>query len=274
MSQSGPDIQGHRGCAGLMPENTIPAFLRAVELGVTTIEMDVVVSMDGQIVVSHEPWMSERICNHPDGKPVTKQEAKSINLYQMKYAEIQSYDCGTRLNPDFPNQQKVTAVKPTLKMVVRSIQKFAADNKYATPRFNIEIKSNPVLYDAYYPRPQVFVELVVNELRRLDIEDQVSIQSFDVNVLEELNKVSDRSFKISYLVRKGKKVQKHLDKLSFKPDIFSPNFRLINQSAIDLLHSKGIKVIAWTVNTKSDMEKLIEAGVDGIITDYPDIVKK
>lgn len=274
MSQSGLDIQGHRGCAGLMPENTIPAFLRAVELGVTTIEMDIAVSMDGQLVISHEPWMSERICNHPDGKPVTKQEAKDLKLYRMKYAEIQSYDCGSRLNPDYPRQQKVNAVKPTLKMVARSIQKFAADNKYAIPRFNIEIKSNPDWYEEYTPGPQVFVELVVNELRRLGIEEQASIQSFDINVLEELNKISDRRFRISYLVRKGRKMQKHLDKLSFRPDIVSPHLSLINHAAVALLHSKGIKVIAWTVNTRSDLEKLIETGVDGIITDYPDIIKK
>src|SRR5688572_19393487 len=107
ISQSAFDIQGHRGSRGLMPENTIPAFLKAVELGVSTIEMDVVVSMDGQIVVSHEPWMSDVICTRPDGQPVSKKEAKSFNFYQMKYAQIQSFDCGMRLDPEFPNQQKI-----------------------------------------------------------------------------------------------------------------------------------------------------------------------
>src|SRR5687768_1389342 len=93
-AQSGFDQQGSRGCRGLMPENTMPAFLRAVELGVSTIQMDVVISMDGQLVISHEPWMSPVICSHPDGRPVSKKEARSLNIYQMKYADIQKFDCG------------------------------------------------------------------------------------------------------------------------------------------------------------------------------------
>lgn len=272
-SQTPPDIHGHRGARGLMPENTIPAFLKAVELGVSTLEMDVVISMDGQIVVSHEPWMSDIICSHPDGKPVSKKEAKKFNFYQMKYDAIQSFDCGTRLHPEFPDQQKVKAVKPTLKMVVRSVNRFVNDNQYKNPFYNIELKTNPALYDIYTPSPSVFVELVVNEIRRLGIEEQTILQSFDVNVLEELNKIKNKKFRIAYLVQRGKKLNNHLSRLTFKPDIYSPHFRLMNEHLVSEIHALGMKVIPWTVNDKTMMGRMTDWGVDGIITDYPDLIR-
>jgi len=271
MAQPKIDWQGHRGCRGLMPENTMPAFLKAVELGVTTLELDVVVSADGQIVISHEPWMSHVICSHPDGSLVTKAEEKSLNLYKMNYEEIQRYDCGLRGHPDFPSQQQVKTVKPTLKMVMRSVERFAKENKYKQPRYNIEIKSDPKGYNLYIPEPKKFVEIVLTEIQRLGMEDQVILQSFDINVLEELNKITGRKFEISYLVEKGKKLRKNLDKLTFKPDIYSPNYKSLKEVTIKQAHDLGIKVITWTVNTKEDINKLIGWGVDGIITDYPDL---
>jgi glycerophosphoryl diester phosphodiesterase len=273
ISQTLPDIHGHRGARGLMPENTIPAFLKAVESGVTALEMDVVISMDGQVVVSHEPWMSEVICSHPDGRPVSKKQAKTFNFYQMKYQAIQSFDCGMRLHPEFPHQQKLNAVKPTLKMVVRSVDRFVTDNNYKKPFYNIELKTNPSLYDVYTPPPPVFVELVVNEIRRLGIENETILQSFDVNVIEELNKVADKKFTIAYIVKKGKKLNRNLAMLTFKPDVYSPHFRLIDEKTVSEIHAKGMKVIPWTINEKILMEKMMSWGVDGIITDYPDLIK-
>ncbi len=270
MSQYQLDIQGHRGCRGLMPENSMPAFLKAVELGVTTLEMDVVISGDGEIILSHEPYMSHVICNDPEGKPVSKGEGKGFNIYEMTYAEIQKYDCGSRLHPDFPNQQKLSAAKPTLKMVIKAVQRFASENKYALPAFNIELKSNPKEYGVYYPKPEVFAGFVINEIRRLGIEEQTTLQSFDENVLEELFKASSRKFTIAYLVESGKNVDKNLEKLTFKPDIYSPLYTLLNEQSIKHLHEKGMRVIPWTINTLVEADRLIGWGVDGIITDYPD----
>ena len=270
ISQPVFDWQGHRGCRGLMPENSIPAFLKAVELGVPTIEMDVVISMDGQIVVSDDPWMSHLICSHPGGKAVTKAEEKTLNIYRMSYDQVQSYDCGKRLHSDFPDQQKVNTVKPTLKMVVRSVQRFATENKYAQPHYSIELKSSPSEYDQYVPQPAVFVELVLNEIRRLKIEDRVTLQSTDANILEELHKVENRHFKIGYIVEKGKKMSKNLAALSFRPDIYSPDYKLMTEVSVKEAHDLGMKIVPWTVNDKADQNKLIEWGVDGIITDYPE----
>ncbi len=272
MSQTSFDLQGHRGCRGLMPENTIPAFLRAVELGVTTIEMDVVISGDQEIVVSHEPWMSHVICSHPDGSPVKKSESKKLNLYKMKYEEIQTYDCGLRLHRKFPDQKKIRAVKPTLKMVVRAVKSFAVENKYGQPYFNIELKSSPDGYLKYHPDPVTFVDILVNEIRRLGIEDITTLQSFDRNVLEELYKWPERKYSISYLVEKGKKLDKNLAKLSFKPDIYSPNYNLVSEETVKACHVLEIKIIPWTINDKAVMDKLKSWGCHGGITDFPDII--
>lgn len=253
-----------------MPENTLPAFLKAVELGVTTLEMDVVISKDAAIVVSHEPWMSYVICSHPDGKPVLKKEAKKLNLYHMDYALISQFDCGMRLHPKFPDQQKLPAVKPTLKMIVRAVDKFSKDKRIQAPFFNIEIKSDPSGYDLYHPQPKQFTRMVVDEIRRLDIEAKTILQSFDRNVLEELYKIENRKFRISYLVEHGKNINKNLDRISFIPDIYSPKYKLLSAETIQQCHAKNIQVIPWTVNDVEEMMELKAWGCDGGITDYPD----
>ena len=271
MAQPKTDWQGHRGCRGLMPENTMPAFLKAVELGVSTLEFDIVISADRQIVVSHEPWMSHVICSHPDGKPVTRSEGKKLNLYKMDYNSIQQFDCGQRGNPDFPSQQQVKSVKPTLKLVVRSVERFSKENKYIQPKFNIEIKSTPKWYKTYTPEPKDFVGLVLTEVQRLGIENQVTLQSFDINVLEELNRQPERQFMISYLVKNGKNPVTNLAKLTFKPDIYSPFYKKLKEEFVKEAHDLGMKIIPWTVNTVEEMNQLISWGIDGIITDYPDL---
>ena len=273
-AQPALDIQGNRGCRGLMPENSMPGFLKAVELGVSTLGLDLVVSMDGQLVVSHQPWISPMLCNHSDGKAVTKSESKRLNIYQMKYDEIQNFDCGSRSDPDFPHQHSIPTVKPTLKMVVRSVQRFASDNKYIQPRFSLELISAPSHYDTYIPRPDVFVELVVNEIRRLGIEESTTVQSFDINILEALHKTDQKKFQIAYLIGKGKNAKKNLQKLNFKPDIYSPHISLVNEQLIKELHLSGIKIIPWPVNTKELMDRLETWGADGIITDYPDVMRQ
>lgn len=271
VAQQQLDIQGHRGCRGLMPENTLPAFIKAIELGVTTLDLDIVISADGQIVVSHQPWMSSLICTHPDGKPVSKGEEKEWNLYEMSYAEIQAFDCGSTVQEEFPSQVKIKVVKPTLKMVVKSVQRFIEENKYPQPRFSIELRSDPKLYGTFQPQPEALAGFVSDELRRLGIEEITTLQSSDVNVLEALYKSSARKFQIAYLVDSGKSFAKNLEKLSFKPDIYSPLYTMITPKDVKDLHEAGIRVIPWTINSTEAADQMIAMNVDGFITDYPDL---
>jgi glycerophosphoryl diester phosphodiesterase len=273
MAQDSFDLQGHRGCRGLMPENTLPGFIHAVELGVTTLEMDVVISGDSMIVVSHEPWMSSEICTRPGGIDIPKADEKSLNLFKMDYAQIQGYDCGMKFVDRFPEQKKINTAKPTLKMVVRMIRSFAEDNKYPQPRFSIEIKTEPNGENIYHPGPSKYVDMVATEVKRLGIEDITILQSDDLTVLEELNKRAGHKYKISYLVEKGKNLKKNLAKLTFTPDIYSPEYNLVAAATVTDCHALGIKVIPWTINDSAVMTKLKGWGVDGGITDYPDRVK-
>ncbi|HSZ26331.1 MAG TPA: glycerophosphodiester phosphodiesterase family protein, partial [Cytophagaceae bacterium] len=97
---------GHRGCRGIYPENTLEGFRRAIDLGINSLELDVVVSKDRQLVVSHEPYMNPEICLKPDGSEITPSEEKQYNLYTMTYEEIKKFDCGLKIHPRFPNQKK------------------------------------------------------------------------------------------------------------------------------------------------------------------------
>ena len=108
------DVQGHRGCRGLMPENTIPGMLYALELGVVTLEMDISITKDKQLILSHEPFFSEEITTKPDGSFVTEKEERNLNIYTMNYDSVVKYDVGLKPHPRFLKQQKIVVAKPLL----------------------------------------------------------------------------------------------------------------------------------------------------------------
>lgn len=262
------DWQGHRGARGLSPENALNSFYKALDLGVNTLEMDVVISKDQKVVLSHEPWFSAEICSHPDGSPVTEAENEKINLYQLNYEEIIKYDCGKRGHPRFPEQVAAQANKPLLTDIINKCDEYAKLKGLKLPNYNIEIKSEPKYYDVYTPQPDVFVSLVMKVIEAAGITKRMNLQSFDTNILEEINK-SNPEVKLSYLVENEDGVELNLKKISFKPDIYSVDYKLLKKEDIDLLHQKNVSVIPWTINEVEDMKKMIKFGVDGIITDYP-----
>ncbi len=272
MIKSPIDVQGHRGARGVYPENTIPGFIYALEAGVNTIELDVVVSYDKKIVVSHEPWMSAAICSHPNGDSVKGSEEKSLNLYKMLYDEIASYDCGKRGNSKFPQQKTMPVYKPLLSAVIDSIEKTIRAKKLKPIQYNIEIKSMPKGDDDYHPKPEEFAKLVLDVIRKFPISDRVIVQSFDVRPLKKIRKINPE-IKLAMLVAVGS-MSTYLRKLNFTPEVYSPNFRLVGKKLVTKAHNKGMKVIPWTVNDESEMRKQLEYGVDGIITDYPEVLIK
>jgi glycerophosphoryl diester phosphodiesterase len=263
------DWQGHRGARGLLPENTIPAFLKALDLGVTTLELDLAVSADSQLIVSHEPWLSHEICSRPDGKPVaSKKEADSLKIWHLTAAEIAQYDCGSRGNKRFAEQQAMATHKPTLTEMVEAVKKYCGEKKRPLPYFNIEIKSDPKMDGIFTPSVSAFVKLTLDALNTLKIKDVSNLQSFDPRALEEIHKM-DKTVRIALLVENLKGLTYNLGLLTFKPDIYSAYFKLITKGVVKKCHKKGIKVIPWTVNEVADMKAMMDIGVDGIITDYP-----
>ncbi len=265
------DWQGHRGARGLKPENTIPAFLEALKYPIKTLELDVAVSKDQQLIISHEPWMSHHICSRPDGSPVTEEEAMTLKIMDLTYPEIKEYDCGSRGNERFPQQEKMAVYKPSLSDMVREVKQYCFMRKMEMPHFNIEIKSHPDGDGSYTPTPPVFAKIVLDEITKLGIKDQTCVQSFDVRPLQELRKTAPE-VTLALLVENEDSFQENLDRLGFKPDIYSCYYKLLKKKHIKKLHKQGIRVIPWTVNTVKSMKKLRRKGVDGIITDYPNLI--
>lgn len=263
------DWQGHRGCRGLLPENSIPAFLKALELGVTTLELDLAVSRDSQLIVSHEPWLNHDICLKADGSAIEKDEVESLLIWQMSAADVQKCDCGSRGNPRFKDQKPMRTVKPTLRQVVEAVRKQADFLRKPIPSFNIEIKSQPDFDEKRTPSVSAFARLVFEELNALKITQQTCIQSFDPRALEAIHQLNPKQT-TALLVENINGLSKNLKRLTFSPTIYSPYFQFISKKTVDSCHARNIKIIPWTVNEVSDMKAIAKMGVDGIITDYPD----
>ena len=264
--------QGHRGARGLSPENTIPSFLKALEYPVTTLELDVAVSKDNQLIITHEPWFNAAICNLPDGRPMDKATSKKLNIYQMTYEEIKQYDCGSRGNEKFPHQVGKKAFKPSMKDMVKAVEAHCQKNGKALPYYNIEIKSEPEEYGVFTPYPNEFVALVLKEVKELGIENRCNLQSFDIEIMEAIHKQAP-TIPVAFLVMNMSGVATNLEKLTFKPTIYSPYYKMLDKESIKICHDKNIKVIPWTVNNGDAARELIAIGVDGIITDYPNMAK-
>lgn len=266
------DLQGHRGCRGLMPENTIPAFLKAIELGVNTLEMDLAVTADGRLVVSHEPFMSSRICLDSSGAEIPEAEELSYNIYKMTYEEVSQFDCGSRPHPWFPAQQKLAVVKPLLTDVLDTIKAYEQAQGLEPLRYNIEIKSSAATDHVYHPAPGDFSDLVYQVVdARLDWE-LVTVQSFDFRILQYFHKAYPH-VRLALLIENDLTPDQNLDSLGFKPDIYSCDFTLLSRQSVLSLQQEAIKVVPWTVNEVADMQRLVQWGVDGLITDYPDRFK-
>jgi glycerophosphoryl diester phosphodiesterase len=266
------DMQGHRGCRGLMPENTIPAMIKAIDLGVTTLEMDIAFSSDKHAILSHEPFFNHEISTRPDGSLINENDEHSYNLYQIPYAEIKMYDVGLKTNPRFPKQQKMKAYKPLLSDVIDSVENYTAQKKIPSRYYNIETKTTPETDNIYHPAPPEFVDLLMKTIDSKNIRDRAIIQSFDIRTLQYLHQKYP-GVQASLLIEPAEltSVQTKLDRLGFKPDIVSPEYHMVNSQFISHLHKQNIRVIPWTVNDKSVILDLKELGVDGIITDYPDL---
>lgn len=263
------DWQGHRGCRGLLPENSIPAFLKALEYPVTTLELDVVMSADSVVIVSHDPWFSSDICNKPDGTAITEKESKGQAIYQLTYDQIKGYDCGSRGNPKFPTQVPMKTFKPSLNDMVNAVEKYCDTKHREKPCYNIEIKSQPEWDGVLTPQPEVFVAQVLQTIDALPIQGRYNIQSFDPRVLKIIRKQRPE-IKLALLIENLDNPDTNLKKLGFNPEIYSPYHLLVSKNMVSKLHSKGIQVIPWTINDPEIMKKMIAFGVDGIITDYPD----
>lgn len=268
------DLQGHRGCRGLMPENTIPAMLEAIRQGVTTLEMDVVITSDRKVVVSHDPYMNAIFCTDPSGKSIAETEQKKYLIFGMDYNELRKWDVGLKFHPQFPDQKKMAVSKPLLIDLIDSVEHYIKVNHLSPVRYNIETKTSVLGDGVSNPLPEEFVALLMEVISSKKIQRRVTIQSFDKRTLQVLHQIHP-AVQTSFLVPfSNKKTPAELiDELGFRPTVLSPELRLVNAPYLKACHDAKMKLVVWTVNDTTTIKKMAALGVDGIISDYPNLFK-
>jgi glycerophosphoryl diester phosphodiesterase len=267
------DKQAHRGGRGLMPENTIASEKNAINYD-CTLEMDLQMSKDKKIVVSHDAYFNSDFCLTPAGDSMTKKDGLSRLIYDMPYDSVAKYDVGLKPYPTFPKQKKIHEIKPLLSVLIDSVEAYAKE-KHHINHYNIEIKSNLKYDGKYYPTLQEYVDSAMKIILDKGIASRTMMQSFDVRALRMIREKYPK-IQTSYLVGANDKktVQGYIDELGFKPDIFSPEFSLVTPELVKAFHEKHILIIPWTPDTLEEMQRLKDMGVDGEITDYPELYQQ
>lgn len=270
-----PDFyrEGHRGGTGLMPENTIPAMKKAVDVGANVIEVDVYTTKDGKVIVTHDPHINWKISLTSDYKELTEEEAKKFPVHQMNYEDIRKFDVGRKYYPPFPDQKKISAYIPLLGELIDSVEQHIAARKLPLVIYNIELKTSTTFDDVYNSRPQELVDAVMAVVNSKNIGDRFYIQSFDMRPLQYAQKKYPKVV-LGFLTSSANSFDDNIKQLGFVPHIYSPNLKLVTPELVQKCKSGKTKLVVWTVNTKEDMQRIKDMGVDGIITDYPNYLSE
>jgi glycerophosphoryl diester phosphodiesterase len=261
---------GHRGTRGHMPENTIASMEKAIELGANTIEMDVHITRDGQVIVYHDESFNPDYTTMPDGSEIPTADRKRYTFYQMDYAQIKPFVIGTKRYTLFPEQELVRSYTPLLSELIDSVEAFTGANNFPPVYYLIEIKSSEKTDGFAQPAPEEFISILMNVLEKAKLGERLILQSFDRRPLQVLHRRYP-AIPLGFLTSDKKAgFRENLDKLGFTPAFYNPEFKLVTPELIRNCHQESIKITPWTVEEKADMKRLKEMGVDGIITDYVD----
>lgn len=283
------DLQGHRGARGLRPENTLPAFARALEIGVTTLELDVGVSRDGAVVVSHDPVLSPLKCADTvpaaPGDPTFPYVGKP--LAELDLAQVQTIDCGTR-RPKDPDHDPFVADQlpvpgtwmPTLAEVFELVDRYATDDV----RFNIETKVRPA-HPELTTDPETFTARVAEVVEEYRMAGRSTLQSFDWRTLLWAARLAPEMARAALVDRRtlapGSPWLAGRDLADFGGDVsaaavavgatvLSPDYVVLDDDMMAAARRRDLPVVTWTVNEPEEITRLAGVGVDGIITDFPD----
>jgi glycerophosphoryl diester phosphodiesterase len=244
-------VEGHRGARAVRPENTIAAFEYAIQAGADFIELDVAVTKDNVLVVSHDPTLHRPICQGPRDGAI---------IHELTLDEVRQWDCGALKNPEFSEQQPVPGQRiPTLDEVFA----LAAKGRF---KYNVELKSDPKK-PQYTPPPDEFARMVLDAIRKHRLERRVVVQSFDFRTLVAMHKLAP-DIPLAALTSNDQRPFPAIAREAHASTM-SPQFKLVTPEKVREAHAAGIQVVPWTANTQQEWERLVEAGVDGIITDDP-----
>ncbi len=257
------DVHGHRGARALFPENTIPAFEHAIEVGADYIELDVVVTVDRKLVVNHDLTVNQDLCLNPNGDRVTE----TLPIFEMTLERLKTFDCGSLKNPNFPDQVPIPGTKvPTLDDVFELVRT-RSEELGRDIRMNIEMK-NKREKPEWSPTHEEFAQLMADSINKSALQPVILVQTFDENHLIYLKK-HQLDIKTAFLIKKGSKEETREIAEKVGADVISPNYRFLSQSKIKYWQDAGFQVVPWTVNSPKTWKSLIKKGVNGIITDNP-----
>ncbi|MCX3265408.1 glycerophosphodiester phosphodiesterase family protein [Pedobacter agri] len=264
--------EAHRGGRGLYPENTITAMLQTMKIdGITTLEMDTHITKDGKVVVTHDDYLSPAFMLTPDGKEIPATDAKKYPVFGMDYNDLKAFDLGSKYFDSFPKQQKSKQYIPLLATLIDSVQAEIKKAKHKQFFYNIETKCSEKGDGITNPEPEVFVKLLMDVIEKKKITPFVVIQSFDKRTIQIINKKYPK-VKTSFLVANKKSYEENIADLGYKPFILSPVWQMVTEELVNKAHADGVKVIPWTANSAEEIRKLRALKVDGIISDYPDVL--
>jgi glycerophosphoryl diester phosphodiesterase len=284
------DLQGHRGARGLAPENTLEAFATALGIGVSTLELDLGMTKDGVLVISHDSFLNPDHTRGPDGKFLDAQgpAIRSLTLAELKRYDVGRLKPGTAYAANFPEQQGKDGVRiPALTELFELVHSRSAEHV----RFNIETKLTPTS-GADTPDPETFAQAFAAAVREAGLAARVSLQSFDWRTLVAMRRIAPEIERVCLTIDGGPADTLQRGKPGASPwtagfdidevggstprlvaaagcAVWSPLYRDITPEALAETKSLGLKLIPWTVNDPADMARLIGAGVDGLISDYP-----
>lgn len=266
-----PEVHGHRGCRGLLPENTLPAFLHALALGVDVLELDVVISADQQVVISHEPWLTARLGRGPRGEHLDARYERTHNLYQMPYATIRNCVVGEWPHPDFPTQQASLSYRPLLREMLRTTEAACVQLGRSPVGYSIELKSTLAGDGIFHPAPSLFTELVLAEVFAAGVQSRTTLLSFDLRILQAARQQVPGQ-RLCLLSETAVPASLLFQQLGFLPDVFGPDYHLLSPALMQELASAypTLRLVPWTVNNVEDLRQVLSWGVAGITTDYPD----
>lgn len=267
-----PIVHAHRGGAALYPENTIPAMLHAVEIGVPMLELDLHVTRDSQVVVSHDAYMNPIKALKPNGEEIPIDSARMYSIYSMTYDSLKRYDVGSRPNPAFPNRKNLKCSVPLVSDLIDSVEHSTQSKGLCPVGYNIEIKSWPDKDGIYSPDYRTFADLCMRVLLSKNLGDRLLLQCFDPRTLNYVHEKYP-NVRLSYLVEDMTvDFEELMKRINFVPQVISPNHAMVDSAFMDKSRKLGMEVAPWTVDDKDEIMRLRTLGVDAIITNQPDCV--
>lgn len=264
-------VIAHEGAKGAMPENTIEGMKKALDLGADALQTEVVITKDGKVILSHEPFFNHQISLNQIGKPFSIADENNYNIFKMNYLEVKKFDIGSKVNPDYPGQQKFKAHKPLLSDFLDEIEAYIKEkNLNKKMQYFIEIKTIPNGEGKYHPGYEEFVDIVMDVINAKKLANRVIMVSLEPKVLKYMHDYYEK-LKVGYMVENKTNYTENIQLLGFYPEYYIPYYPLVGVSLVDACHKDRVKIAPWVVNSSKMIGNLADWKADAFITDYPNL---